>query len=199
MMALTDRAAAYVASMPRQFPAKVDMTQHSPLPLIHGFALSDAQAWAILCEYNTHCSPPWSERELRHKLESAGKLDRHPKPRGHLSGITHRHAVGLSIPEVRIYSPAPLVKPGSSSPPCKEEKTPPPPAEDLSPEETGEAHRIAGELLKMHKDGAFTGADDPHCYAAVLRAFGGTYISRTRRGVPKRDCVEASWPTHPRS
>jgi len=30
-------------------------------------------------------SPPWSEAELRHKLDDAGRLDRHPKPKGHLA------------------------------------------------------------------------------------------------------------------
>ncbi len=27
--------------------------------------------WALLCEYNTRCRPPWSERELRHKWTEA--------------------------------------------------------------------------------------------------------------------------------
>ena len=51
--------------------------------LIHGFALDEADALTILCEYNSRCSPPWTERELIHKLQSASTA-RHDKPRGHL-------------------------------------------------------------------------------------------------------------------
>lgn len=39
--------------------------------LLADFELDEADAWDLLFEYNTRCQPPWSERELRHKLESA--------------------------------------------------------------------------------------------------------------------------------
>ncbi len=35
------------------------------------FGLSDADAAAVATEYNARCRPPWSDAELRHKLESA--------------------------------------------------------------------------------------------------------------------------------
>lgn len=36
------------------------------------FGLPEADAWQELCEWNqTHCEPPWSEPELRHKLADA--------------------------------------------------------------------------------------------------------------------------------
>jgi len=35
------------------------------------FCLPENQAWTLLQDYNARCLPPWSERELRHKLESA--------------------------------------------------------------------------------------------------------------------------------
>jgi hypothetical protein len=40
-----------------------------------------------------------------------------------------------------------------------------------------EAHRIAGELVKLHRDGAISGPDDPeaHFFASLLHAFGATY------------------------
>jgi hypothetical protein len=53
--------------------------------LVHGFALSHADAMPIMQEYNQRCSPPWSERELDYKLRSADKSG-HDKPRGHLIG-----------------------------------------------------------------------------------------------------------------
>lgn len=33
--------------------------------------LTSDEEWSIMLEYNQRCDPPWSERELRHKLESA--------------------------------------------------------------------------------------------------------------------------------
>ena len=56
--------------------------------LRHGFDLGEEEAWPILLDYNQRCQPPWSERELRHKLASAGNLQRHSKPRGYLLGTS---------------------------------------------------------------------------------------------------------------
>ena len=36
-------------------------------------------------EYNSRCLPPWSDRELRHKLSEARKVT-HCEPAGHLIG-----------------------------------------------------------------------------------------------------------------
>lgn len=41
--------------------------------LVLGFALSEGEALGLLSEWNVSCEPPWSERELRHKVESANK------------------------------------------------------------------------------------------------------------------------------
>lgn len=42
--------------------------------LVMGFGLTDGEALALLTnEYNPRCQPPWSEQELRHKVQSAGK------------------------------------------------------------------------------------------------------------------------------
>lgn len=50
--------------------------------LAHGFALEFGDAWTILQNWNTtHCSPPWSEKELRHKLNDA-YVKPHDKPKG---------------------------------------------------------------------------------------------------------------------
>ena len=85
---LADRARKYVEKMP---PAISGNGGHDALfavacVLIHGFDLPEPEAWLILCEYNARCQPPWSERELRHKLSEAGKLSRPSKSRGHLLG-----------------------------------------------------------------------------------------------------------------
>lgn len=49
--------------------------------LVNGFGLSQSEAAMLLDDYNRRCSPPWSEADLRHKLESAIATP-HDKPRG---------------------------------------------------------------------------------------------------------------------
>lgn len=39
--------------------------------LVRGWALTDAEAWPILVEWNATCRPPWSEPELRTKMANA--------------------------------------------------------------------------------------------------------------------------------
>jgi hypothetical protein len=200
MMTLTERAAAYVANMPSAISGQGghQATFAVASALIHGFALYEEQAWPIMCEYNARCQPPWSEAELRHKLADAAKLTRHPKLRGHLSGITHRDAVGISIPQLFKVKLAPLVEPGSRSPKFEEEEIAPPRpavAEDSAPRadrpDEAEAKRIAGELVKAHKDGAISGPDDPELPldAEAIHLFGGTYI-------PKRSDKKEAPPAH---
>ncbi len=44
--------------------------------LVRGFALSNADAFDLMSEWNTRCVPPWSERELRAKIEEAATKGR---------------------------------------------------------------------------------------------------------------------------
>ena len=62
--------------------------------LVHGFALSEADAMPILREYSARCLPPWSAKELEHKLKSASEWDKYDKPRGYLvrAAATRRRA-----------------------------------------------------------------------------------------------------------
>ena len=117
MAPLTDRARRYVEAMP---PAVSGQNGHqttfsAAVALLHGFALSEGEAWPILMQYAARCQPPWNIDELRHKLASAGKLTRHSKPRGHLAGkqITgpSRRPVVISIPALFTAPPAEAYKP----------------------------------------------------------------------------------------
>ena len=38
------------------------------------FGLTEEQAWPLINEWNEQCEPPWSEKELLHKLQDAFKL-----------------------------------------------------------------------------------------------------------------------------
>ena len=48
-----------------------------------GFDLSADAAFDVLQDWNARCDPPWSEQELRHKIDDARRAN-HEKPRGHL-------------------------------------------------------------------------------------------------------------------
>lgn len=41
--------------------------------LVNDYKLSVEEAWPILLSYNERCEPPWTEKELRRKLEDAAK------------------------------------------------------------------------------------------------------------------------------
>ena len=83
------KARRYVASIPGAVSGENghNQTFSVAITLVHGFALPEADAWTILNEYNATCSPPWIERDLRHKMDSALKATNHTKPKGHLLGV----------------------------------------------------------------------------------------------------------------
>jgi hypothetical protein len=74
--------------------------------LVNGWALTAEQALPYLEGYNAKCEPPWTEKELRHKLAKAETAP-HEKPRGHLIGCILKikkkdeaaaHGTGLKRP-----------------------------------------------------------------------------------------------------
>lgn len=83
-MTTYERARAYVAEVPGAVSGAGghNHTFHLACELVWGFALSDGEAFDILRDWNATCQPPWTEYELRRKIEQAGKAS-HDKPRGH--------------------------------------------------------------------------------------------------------------------
>lgn len=83
-MNTADRARAYLATLP---PAISGQRGHAATfaaacRLVE-FELGEQIAWQILSEWNqSHCQPPWSERELRHKLNDAFNRT---SPKAHLA------------------------------------------------------------------------------------------------------------------
>lgn len=68
-----ERARAYLDRYP---PAVSGQGGHARALLaaehvVRGFRLSDEDAFAVLQPWNRTCVPPWSERELRHKIQQA--------------------------------------------------------------------------------------------------------------------------------
>jgi hypothetical protein len=68
------RAAKYVLKMPRSISGQRghDAALAAAVALKKGFMLSDGEALRVLQEWNSSCSPPWNQEELRHKLKQAG-------------------------------------------------------------------------------------------------------------------------------
>lgn len=86
------RAAKWAAKVPQAIAGSGGHAQTWSLAvgLVRGFALSPSDAWPIAVDYNIRCKPPWSDKELRHKLDDAAtKSD---KPWGYklLSDIPHK-------------------------------------------------------------------------------------------------------------
>lgn len=84
---LHKRIAAYIAAIPGAISGQGghDQTFKTACQLVNGWDLSAEEALAYLQAYNQRCEPPWSEKELAHKINSAQKA-MHDQPRGHLRG-----------------------------------------------------------------------------------------------------------------
>ena len=77
------RAAKYLAKIEGAIAGSKghDKTYHAACVLVLGFDLSPDKAFPILNEWNAKCKPPWSDRDLWHKLHDA---DKETGDRGHL-------------------------------------------------------------------------------------------------------------------
>ena len=74
--------------------------------LVKGFALSVDDARPFLSEFNARCLPPWSEKELEHKLQSADRVpDRQGRKSGWLVGSTS--AADPAAPKSTMVATAP--------------------------------------------------------------------------------------------
>jgi hypothetical protein len=77
------RAAAYLDTIPGAISGQDGhgQTYYAACRLIQGFDLSTDVAMRLLSVWNQCCEPPWTEKELLHKVESADKAE---GPRGYL-------------------------------------------------------------------------------------------------------------------
>ena len=73
---LFERASKYVAKMPAAVSGSGghNVTFHVACVLLQGFDLPRGDARRVLDEFNARCEPPWSEREIEHKLNQADKM-----------------------------------------------------------------------------------------------------------------------------
>ncbi len=77
------RARAYLAKIPPAISGQKghDQTFKAACSIVEGFDLDTETAYALLSEWNAGCEPPWSEKDLRHKIKDA---DKKATRRGHL-------------------------------------------------------------------------------------------------------------------
>lgn len=110
MITLLERARRYVAAMPAAVSGSNghNATYAAACALVKGFGLSVAEARPILEEFNGRCAPPWSPKELEHKLAQADKTA-DPEPRGYLigSGPAERGASETVTTPSRPVTPVP--------------------------------------------------------------------------------------------
>lgn len=74
--AVIDRAVKYLEKMPIAVEGQNGSKEcfRAACVLRKGFGLTFDQAMDAIQEWNSRCDPPWSEHELKHKLEDAGKV-----------------------------------------------------------------------------------------------------------------------------
>ena len=84
---LSKRISAYIAAVPGAVSGQGGhgQTFKAACYLVNGWGLSAAEALPYLQTYNQRCEPPWTDKELAHKLSDAEKAQ-HAEPRGHLLG-----------------------------------------------------------------------------------------------------------------
>jgi len=115
--AVMERARKYLAKMPVSVSGQDGSGAcfRAACVLVCGFGLSDQEALSLLSEWNTGCLPPWSEKELRHKIDGARKT---PGEKGYLRDVAEKNYDRVPMPEYRQpkqEKPTPVVRVNSVS------------------------------------------------------------------------------------
>jgi hypothetical protein len=77
-----------------------NLTFRLSIDLVQGFMLNQDVALKLLLEWNLRCDPPWSQSELKHKVEDAMKVER-KKPAGWL--ISKKGGRKYIIPDPIVF------------------------------------------------------------------------------------------------
>ena len=115
--AVERRALAYLQSMP---PAVSGQGGHSTTytaatVLVHGFDLDPERALQLLlAEFNPRCQPPWTEKELRHKVQDAASKP-HDRPAGWLRDQEMDREQGVDLSAFMAKRPDSEDEPASPS------------------------------------------------------------------------------------
>ena len=96
---LLRRAEAYLDRIPPAISGQGGhgATYAAATALVHGFGLDPDLAYRLLTErYNARCVPPWSDAELRHKIDDAATKP-HDRPRGWLRDAAPAEACDVDL------------------------------------------------------------------------------------------------------
>ena len=95
-----ERARKYLERMPASVSGSGghNAAFHAACVLVLGFGLNKSEALVLMSEFNHRCQPPWSERELEHKINSA---DKQAGERGFLRDATQERLDAYTLPEWR--------------------------------------------------------------------------------------------------
>lgn len=130
----TKQASSYLSKMPPAISGSGghDATFKAALVLMKGFKLSTGEAMFMLqTEFNPRCQPPWSEKELRHKLNEAEKSSRLPE--GFLVRPPHLRAVDSKWDSLKNFTPS--APPSDYQPPPLTDEDAPPELMTLTADE----------------------------------------------------------------
>ena len=109
-----DRAIKYTNAMPGAVSGSGGHTATYTVAtaLVHGFALDQSTALNIINDHhNPKCDPPWSQRELEHKITQAANATNHGKPRGHLrDAVKERETVHSNVDLSDFYANTGMVE-----------------------------------------------------------------------------------------
>ena len=99
-----ERACRYVDKMPPAISGQRghDRTFRVACILRKGFGLDEEQAMQIMRRYNQRCQPPWTEKELRHKVQDAGRVG---GPVGYMLGAIDEDYSRVRIPRYKWNPP----------------------------------------------------------------------------------------------
>lgn len=95
--AVVERAARYIAKMPIAVDGSNGSSDCFRVACVcrKGFLLSIEESLQAMHEWNLACQPPWSEKELRHKLQDAGKAS---GPSGYLRKTQEHKWESVNVP-----------------------------------------------------------------------------------------------------
>jgi KaiC/GvpD/RAD55 family RecA-like ATPase len=99
-LSVIERARKYLDTIPGAVSGSGghDQTFKAACALVLGFSLTKTEALILMSDYNRRCEPKWTERELRHKVESA---DKQPGERGYLRDSKDDNWKNIKLPEYK--------------------------------------------------------------------------------------------------
>lgn len=103
---VVERARKYLAKCPPSVSGQKghDAAFRAACVLVLGFGLGEQDAVGLLWEWNQTCVPPWSEREITHKINQAFKQ---PGERNYLRNVAVEHWDTTPVPQY-VSAPEPI-------------------------------------------------------------------------------------------